>query len=243
MAKSYSDELRLQVVAFINEGHTVRQAAEKFGVSPSFAAKTHKKHSELADIPLLAEVEPVIEPEPSFMDAEITASDLAEMFGVSKRSISDFAERGIIVKTGRNRFSLQKSVHLYCDHLRGIAAGRGGDNADALTVERARLAAEQADNVAMKNAVLRREMVAISDVRNEWVTIGRRLRNEMMSVPSRCRQMLPHLTTFDVDLIDKEIRAALTGLGVKDNDSADDIAEGSVGKPDTAAETEALGLD
>ncbi len=243
MAKGYTDELRLQVVAFINEGHTVRQAAEKFGVSPSFAAKTHKKHSDQSEAPLLADVEPAVEPEPSFMDAEITASDLAEMFGVSKRSISDFSERGIILKTGRNRFDLRKSVQLYCDHLRGIAAGRGGDNADALTVERARLAAEQADNVAMKNAVLRREMVAISDVRNEWVTIGRRLRNEMMSVASRCRQMLPHLTTFDVDLIDKEIRAALTGLGVKDNDSADDIAEGSVGKPDTATETQTLRMD
>ena len=42
MAKGYSDELRVQVVAFINEGHTVRQAAEKFGVSPSFAAKPIK---------------------------------------------------------------------------------------------------------------------------------------------------------------------------------------------------------
>src|SRR5690606_4161305 len=127
-----------------------------------------------------------------------------------------FAERGIILKVGRNRYDLRKSVQLYCEHLRAMAAGRGGENVDALATERARLAREQADQAAMKNAAMRKELIPAAEARHEWVSIARRVRNVIMSVPSRCRQMLPHLTTFDVDLIDTEIRAALAELGEKD---------------------------
>lgn len=244
MAKGYSDELRQQVIAFIEEGHTVRQAAEKFNVSPSFAAKSHKKHVDQVAQPLLPEQDPVEDDEKPENDAEITAADLAEILGVSKRAISDYVERGIIMKTGRNRFDLRKSVQLYCEHLRGIAAGRGGDNVDTLATERARLAREQADQAALRNAAMRKELVPIAEVRNEWVSIARRVRNVMMAVPSRCRQMLPHLTTFDVDLIDEEIRTALTELGEKDDDDGSgDLAAGSMGSPEAATETEAFRMD
>ena len=244
MAKGYSDELRQQVIAFIEEGHTVRQAAEKFNVSPSFAAKSHKKHVDQVAQPLLPEQELVEDDEKPENDAEITAADLAEILGVSKRAISDYVERGIIVKTGRNRFDLRKSVQLYCEHLRGIAAGRGGDNVDTLATERARLAREQADQAAMKNAAMRKELIPAAEARQEWVSIARRIRNVVMSVPSRCRQMLPHLTTYDVDLIDSEIRAALAELGEKDDEhTADEFAKSSLGSADAATETEAIGMD
>lgn len=244
MAKSYPDELREQVVAFMDEGHTVREAAAKFNVSPSFAAKSHKKHAEAGEsLPLLTETAPA-EPEKPSLDIEITASELAELLKVSKRAVSDFVERGIVVKTERNRFDLRQSIQRYCEHLRGVAAGRGGDGADVLTAERARLAREQADQTAMKNAAMRGEMISMTDVRNEWVSIGRRIRNAVLSVPSRCRQMLPHLTTYDVDLIGEEIRSALTELGDEDDDNgAGDIAASGMGQPAAAAETSAVGMD
>lgn len=244
MAKGYSDELRQQVIDFINEGNTVRQAAEKFGVSPSFAAKTHKKHVDQPEAQLFTEVQQPQEDETPVGDGSVTALDLADVIGVSKRAISDYAERGIIVKTGRNRFDFRKSVQGYCEHIRTMAAGRGGENVDVLATERARLAREQADQAAMKNAAMRKELITVAEVRHEWVSIARRIRNVVMSVPSRCRQMLPHLTTYDVDLIDTEIRAALAELGEKDDDgSADDITAGSLGGANTSAETETVGLD
>ncbi|MCX2696381.1 MerR family transcriptional regulator [Ochrobactrum chromiisoli] len=244
MAKGYSDELRQQVIAFINEGNTVRQAAEKFGVSPSFAAKVHKKHADQPEAPLFT-ADLVTEADQNAEDdGSVTALELAEMIGVSKRAISDYAERGIIVKTGRNRFDFRKSVQGYCEHIRTMAAGRGGENVDVLATERARLAREQADQAAMKNAAMRKELIMVAEVRHEWVSIARRIRNVVMSVPSRCRQMLPHLTTYDVDLIDTEIRAALAELGDKDDDSgSDDIATSSLGGVDASAQTEAVGLD
>jgi phage terminase Nu1 subunit (DNA packaging protein) len=244
MAKSYPDELRLQVIAYIDEGHTVREAAEKFGVSASFAAKAHKKHATAAETTLFAQAEASTVETEAANDGGMTASQLADLLGVSKRAISDFVERGIVVKTDRNRFDMAGSVQRYCEHLRMMAAGRTGDNSDALTAERARLAREQADQTALKNAALRREMIAIVDVRNEWTSAGRRVRNAMLSVPSRCRQKLPHLTTYDVDLIDREIRSALTGLGDEDNDdSTGDVTAGALGQSASASEAAAIGLD
>ena len=244
MAKSYPEELRLQVIAYMDEGHSVRDAAEKFDVSPSYAAKAHKKQAAADQTTLLEQSEASEGETTDAGDGEITASELAELLGVSKRAISDFVERGIVAKTERNRFDMARSVQLYCEHLRMVAAGRTGDGSDVLTAERTRLAREQADQTALKNAALRRELIAIADVRHEWTSLGRRIRNGMLSVPSRCRQLLPHLTTYDVDLIDREIRSALTGLGDEDNGiSSDDIAAGAVGQSATASKIEAVGVD
>lgn len=39
MGKCYSMDLRERVVSYVDDGHSCRQAAEHFGVSPSFAVK------------------------------------------------------------------------------------------------------------------------------------------------------------------------------------------------------------
>lgn len=147
------------------------------------------------------------------MSDTVTAAALADLFGVTTRTITDLAKRGIIVRAGRG-YALTASVHGYCDHLRKLATGRGGDQAIAsATAERARLAREQADHIALKNAVARRKLVADADVETEWSGILRTVRAGMLAVPSRCQQRLPGLTAHDVSEIDREVRAALTELG------------------------------
>jgi len=61
-------------------------------------------------------------------DCGITAAALADLIGVSPRSITDLAKRGIVVRADRG-FDRRKSVRGYCDHLRKLATGRGGDAA------------------------------------------------------------------------------------------------------------------
>jgi transposase len=39
MGKSYSSDLRERVIAYVENGHSRREAARHFGVSPSFAVK------------------------------------------------------------------------------------------------------------------------------------------------------------------------------------------------------------
>jgi phage terminase Nu1 subunit (DNA packaging protein) len=175
-------------------------------------------------------------------EIEVSGKDLASAFGVSDRSIREFADRGIIEKVGRGKYKLLQSVRLYTAHLREVAAGRGGEAGVLdLTAERVRHAKEQADNLALKNAALRRDLVPVADVEREWITVARQIRSGVMAVPSRVRQSLPHLTAYDADVIDREIRDALTGLGEHDGDH--EIALGGLVQPDAATKAETVGMD
>lgn len=46
MAKAYSSDLRFRVVAYVEEGHSRRAAARRFGVSDSFAVKLLRRVAE-----------------------------------------------------------------------------------------------------------------------------------------------------------------------------------------------------
>lgn len=121
----------------------------------------------------------------------MTASDcspeeLAALIEVSTRSLMDLAKRGHVSKAKRGRYRLAASVTAYCAHLRGGAAGRGGDDQVAtLTTQRARLAREMADAAAAKNAVIRGTMVAAAEVEREWSDVLRTVRAGVLAVPSR----------------------------------------------------------
>jgi len=94
--------------------------------------------------------------------------DLAEHLDLSDRTVRDLITRGIFPKNPRGSVDLDDCRVAYIRHLRERAAGRGSDAAEAegldLTAERARLAKLQADNVEMKNAILRKDLVTKSDI-------------------------------------------------------------------------------
>ena len=100
------------------------------------------------------------------MDDEVPAAVLAEFIGVSPRSLTELGRRGVAVRAGPGRWRLQESVRRYCDGLRH----RGGGEAvrTTTTVERGRLAKEQADSFALKNARLRGSLVEREAVEREW---------------------------------------------------------------------------
>jgi phage terminase Nu1 subunit (DNA packaging protein) len=150
----------------------------------------------------------------------VTAAVLADLIGVSPRSITDLAKRGIVVRADRG-FDQRKSVRGYCDQLRKLATGRGGDAAIVTaTAERARLAKAQADAVELKNAAIRGTMLDAAEVEATWTGILRTVRAGMLAVPSRAAQRLPHLTAHDVAEIDHEVRAVLTEIGEGSNKTA-----------------------
>ena len=138
-----------------------------------------------------------------------TSAELAQLLGVTARTVTDLARRGIAVRDG-NRYAVAESVRRYCAHLRELANGRGGEGAVAsATAQRARLAKAQADLAETKNAAMRGELVSAAEVEAEWSGILRGVRAGLLAVPSRCAARLGHLTTHDVAEIDAEVRAAL----------------------------------
>ena len=153
----------------------------------------------------------------------IGGKDLCTLLGLSSGALTDLKHRGHAVHLGHDAYDLEATVTAYVLHLRGIAAGWGdAEKAASLTTERARLAKEQADAQALKNAVMRGEFVPCSEVERAWGDILRGLRSRLLAVPSRLRQTVPHLTTSDVTLIDRELRDALQELGAGGQANADD---------------------
>jgi len=58
-----------------------------------------------------------------------------------------------------------------------------------------------------KGALLDAEAVA-----RRWEAIGREVQARVLACASRIRAALPHLTAYDAEVIDRELRAALTAL-------------------------------
>lgn len=148
----------------------------------------------------------------------IGGKDLCDLLALSSGALTDLKKRGIAVHLGHDAYDLAATVRAYVQHLRGIASGRGGEEqALNLTAERARLAREQADSVALKNAALRGDLVSAADVTRTWADVLRQVRAGVLAVPSRVRAALPQLTAADVAVLDAEIRATLEGLAHGDD--------------------------
>ncbi len=148
-------------------------------------------------------------------DAEliVDGETFGKLVNIHGRTVRDLAQRDIIVKVGDNRYDLTASLRSYASHLREMAAGRGDEQHQLfLTAERARLAKEQADNTALKNAALRRELVPVAEVKSLWAGIVRQTRSKILAVPARIRQQLAHLSVHDVEVIDTELRRTLEEL-------------------------------
>jgi terminase small subunit / prophage DNA-packing protein len=152
----------------------------------------------------------------------VTASVLADLIGVSPRSCTDLAARGIIVRgPGRTGFLLRESLRGYADHLRKLATGRGGESAiAAATAERSRLLKAQADAQEAKNKLAIGSVLDAAEVEKAWSDIIRQSRAAVLAVPPRCQQRLPHLTAHDVNEFDLELREALRTLGEGGTDAA-----------------------
>jgi phage terminase Nu1 subunit (DNA packaging protein) len=145
----------------------------------------------------------------------VTAATLADLIGVSPRSCTDLAKRGIIVRgPGRTGFLLRASLRGYAEHMRKLATGRGGETAIAsATAERGRLLKAQADAMEAKNKQVLGSMLDAGEVEKAWSDIVRQSRAAVLAVPARCQQRLPHLTTHDINEFDLELREAMRALG------------------------------
>lgn len=136
---------------------------------------------------------------------EMIASELAQLFGTTHRTVGVLAERGTLPKLTNGKFDTVLSVQRY------IAYCRKGGNTQ-LDIEKVRLIREQADKIEIQNQKERGELISVADVEHQWASILKDVRQGILAVPSRAQTRLPHLTQTDVSELDLEIRAALERL-------------------------------
>lgn len=168
---------------------------------------------------------------------QLKKAALAGLLGISTRRLDQLVEEGIAVRPSPGMFDAAKTIQAYIAHASGKAAGAAA--VLDLDREKARLAKEQADGHALKNAVARGEFVAVADVTREWEDIVRTMRSAMLAVPSRCRRQAgSSFGPTEIAIIDREIRDALEAIS---NDQRD--APKGAGSGEAAAEDDTEQMD
>ena len=112
---------------------------------------------------------------------------LSAYLGITKQVIYEHARAGRLKKVGRNEFDLQESVRLYCEHLRALASRYKSENGEGITntmTARARKETAQAQIWELRAQKMRGELIAVDEVRNEWLGIAKRVRGTFLALHS-----------------------------------------------------------
>jgi len=131
----------------------------------------------------------------------VTQEQFGDLVGVSQPVVSDLLARGILL-AGQPAATWLRA---YTKHLREQAAGRGADG--ELARERARLAREQADRVAMDNAVSRRELAPVSVLELVLAKMAGDVGSLLQGLVPRLRRRA-ELTGEALRILDEEITKA-----------------------------------
>lgn len=125
-------------------------------------------------------------------DPVVSTADLVDFFGVSDQTIANLTAKGVLARVGRGRYHLRASTRAYIGQLREQAAGRApADAADEpdrpldLARERALLARVQREGHAMRNAVLRGELISVEDAEAEIGAIIAASKAKLLGLPTR----------------------------------------------------------
>lgn len=162
------------------------------------------------------------------LSSPMTQAQFGVLVGMSQQAVSDLVRRKILADGA----SADEWLLAYCDHLREVAAGRGGEATFELAAERARLAKEQADKVAMQNALTRGELAPAHLIEEVLARAGARAGRLLETIPGLLRRRLPSLTTDDIAAVAlivakaRNIAASMTlGDLDRDADAADELTD------------------
>lgn len=112
---------------------------------------------------------------------------------------------------GNMIFGSQSRTHIKSIHKRA--------DSDTLTQERIRQTKEAADQLAIKNAKAKGELLDAAEVEREWVSILRDVRAALLAMPTRMQQRVGTLTAADLAVLDREIRSVLNELANRNPES------------------------
>ncbi len=158
-----------------------------------------------------------------------------DLVGISQQAVSDLVRRGVLADGAAG----DEWLLAYCDHLREVAAGRGGEAGKDLTAERARLAREQADRLAMQNAVTRGELAPAHLMEQVLSKVGARAGRILETIPGTLRRRLPQLTAADLDVVTQIVAKArnlAASMRLADVDADDDADSDAVAAMPVATE-------
>jgi phage terminase Nu1 subunit (DNA packaging protein) len=151
------------------------------------------------------------------LQATCTQEAFGRLVGISQQAVSDLASRGVLT-AGQ---TIGTWLLAYCAHIREQAAGRSESE---LTSERARLAREQADRVAMHNALRRKEVAPVAILEEVLAHVARQISARLDALVPELKRCIPDLPPEALQLVGERVavvRAAAAGVRLS---TADEIA-------------------
>lgn len=143
-------------------------------------------------------------------------AEIAAHLDMSDRAVREFLDAAAIDQRAATLSDIRLA---YIRRQREVAAGRSGAGGGDLVAERARLSAEQADRIAMQNAVTRRELSPTYLLEEILAAAGARAAQILDAIPGAVRRRNQNLTAADIESIAVEIakaRNVVSGLKIED---------------------------
>lgn len=131
-------------------------------------------------------------------------AEVAAHLDLSDRSVREL-ESKLNVPTD---YTLRTFRLAYIRHLREVAAGRAGTSDLDLATERAGLAREQKERVALQNAVTRRELAPVMLIEQVLARAGSKVAGILDAIPGMIKRRIETISIADINLITAEISIA-----------------------------------
>lgn len=135
------------------------------------------------------------------LDLAMTQAEFGLLVDISQPAVSDLLARDVLTAGA----SAQQWLHEYTRHLREIAAGRKSEGSGDLVAERTRLAKEQADRIALQNAITKRELVPAGVLVELVSGIAAQVAVIFDALPGKIRREVPDLPSPALDAIAREL--------------------------------------
>jgi phage terminase Nu1 subunit (DNA packaging protein) len=160
--------------------------------------------------------------------ATCSAAELSWLLGVTERAVRGYASKGLAVRAKRGRYLLGQSVRRIHHHVAEEAAGRSGSE---LASARSKLADVQREQVELKNAALRGEMVSKADMVDTGKAVLRGVRGMMLAWPSKAAFELAVLGPAERAVLERLVRDDLEDAALGRLFDLDLVEETSKGEP------------
>lgn len=135
----------------------------------------------------------------------VNRKDLSDILGVTPQTLGNWLKEGlpVVQDNGTNAGKLYDCSEVI-DWLVSRRAGSNGGGVNQKNQE-VRLTKERADNLEIKNAILRREYAPISVVSAVLSKVGAQISATLDSLPLNMKRKIPSLTTTDLDIAKREV--------------------------------------
>lgn len=140
-------------------------------------------------------------------------ADLSLILNLSMRALSDLDAKGVLVRAPKaGTYFTVPSIKAYIDKLRMAAANRAEEQRNPLNDEKLLTERVTRQIQEMKLQQIKGEVMSIDEVTENWSDFARKVKATFLSIPTKLRQKLPHLTAADGEVMRKTVRRMLQDL-------------------------------